>query len=263
MILCFDMGNTRTKWALYRDHLELELLEQGVLGKQVALSDFKSLNAYLSTKKLRPAEILLSSVSGRDKEQQFKVLLSDAFGLSVICAKTEKSFAGVTLHYKDVAKLGVDRWLALLGVRRLTQQACIIIDAGSAITVDALDANGHHQGGLIVPGLRLLERSLFSDTAQVKPQSLDIPQHWSVQQDTFPCVAHGISAMFKGFVSEVSRSVHHVYCTGGDGKRVQEVLSGDGGVAPTAGASVGEPPSVYYVPDLVTRGLLEFRHYLA
>jgi type III pantothenate kinase len=61
--------------------------------------------------------------------------------------------------------LGVDRWCALIGARRVERGACVVVCAGTATTVDLLSAGGEFLGGLILPGYELMKRSLARDTA--------------------------------------------------------------------------------------------------
>jgi type III pantothenate kinase len=71
----------------------------------------------------------------------------------------------ITNGYDNPAQLGVDRWCALIGARGITTSACLVVMAGTATTIDTLDASGRFCGGLILPGLDLMRRSLARDTA--------------------------------------------------------------------------------------------------
>ena len=72
---------------------------------------------------------------------------------------------GVVNLYKEPARLGVDRWCALIGARSLVSGPCLVVMAGTATTIDTLDGEGRFCGGLILPGLELMRRSLARDTA--------------------------------------------------------------------------------------------------
>ena len=69
--------------------------------------------------------------------------------------------------YDDYRQMGVDRWLGILATRNRYSQAACIVDAGTAVTIDQVDASGTHLGGVIVPGLDLMRRSLLSDTGDI------------------------------------------------------------------------------------------------
>jgi type III pantothenate kinase len=74
---------------------------------------------------------------------------------------------GVKSSYGDPAQLGADRWAAVIGTRALHESAAIVVNAGTAITVDALTADGVFLGGLILPGLTLMRDALAERTAQL------------------------------------------------------------------------------------------------
>lgn len=79
---------------------------------------------------------------------------------NVFNIKTIKKFKNINIAYEDPSKMGVDRFLAILAANNYHfQKNLLIIDIGSAITVDVVDKNGQHQGGLIMPGLRALRNS--------------------------------------------------------------------------------------------------------
>ena len=80
-------------------------------------------------------------------------------------ARSEAARCGVTNHYLKPEKLGVDRWCALIGAHGLSRTAAIVVMAGTATTIDTLDADGNFLGGLILPGGDLMRRSLAADTA--------------------------------------------------------------------------------------------------
>ena len=69
--------------------------------------------------------------------------------------------------YQDPTKLGADRWAALIGARALSKTNTLIINSGTATTIDLLGSNGVHYGGWILPGLSLMQTSLQSQTAQL------------------------------------------------------------------------------------------------
>ena len=89
-------------------------------------------------------------------------------GIEIIIAQSQAQCAGVINAYPQPEKLGVDRWLTLLAVNQDYQQPVCIVDCGTAITVDILDAQGKHLGGVISSGLRLMKQSLQENTQQLK-----------------------------------------------------------------------------------------------
>lgn len=129
--------------------------------------------------------------------------------------------------YKHPQRLGVDRWLAMLGVRKYSQQQALVIDAGTALTVDAFDASNQHLGGYIVPGLVLAEQALFRSTEKVNNyQDENKSTIMYLGQDTLSCVAQGLLRQRLALVQSVQQqySDFSLFITGGDGKLLAQQL---------------------------------------
>jgi type III pantothenate kinase len=94
--------------------------------------------------------------------------MASNWGVSPQFAKTRESELGVVNGYRPPERLGVDRWLGLLAARDLSKDPLLVVDCGTATTLDGMDAEGRHLGGVILPGLGLFRRCLRSHT--------DIPQ---------------------------------------------------------------------------------------
>lgn len=156
MIVCLDSGNSRIKWGV---HDGRRWLAQGAVphGEIARL-------AGLVGEWPRPARVLLANVAGAEAARAIGEQL--AAWLPVLReVKAEAKRGGVTNLYQNPEKLGVDRWCALIGARAQAAAACLVVMAGTATTVDSLDAQGNFLGGLILPGLDLMRRSLARDTA--------------------------------------------------------------------------------------------------
>jgi type III pantothenate kinase len=78
---------------------------------------------------------------------------------------------GVRNYYQHPAQLGSDRWAALLAAWQLQRQGCLVVDAGTAITADALSETGEFLGGIIIPGIDLMQKALVGNTAFLKPEA--------------------------------------------------------------------------------------------
>ena len=199
-VLDIDMGNTRTKWRFgdATGHLPSPQLPQ------------------LDSK---PARVRVATVlRNRDAVAQ---TVGERFGLEAEFASTSTTLAGVRCGYRDPARLGVDRWLALVAAWHRTDGAVAVIGAGTAATVDFVDADGRHEGGHIAPGLGLL-RSALSHTADVRPaytaEAVVVPGN-----DTEGAVSSGTFVMLLGFVEAAvgafakrSGTPLDVVLTGGD-----------------------------------------------
>lgn len=167
--LAIDIGNSRLKWALYAaPRPGARLLDQGAVFLEtidtLADRDWKSLPA--------PASMLGCVVAGdavrRRVEEQME--LWDIEPRWVVPSLHE---AGLTSGYDHPNRLGADRWVALAGARSRLLAAgparpALVVMVGTAVTVDALDADGRFLGGLILPGFGLMLRALEMGTAGLK-----------------------------------------------------------------------------------------------
>lgn len=160
--LLLDAGNTRLKWGISVD---------GRITRSGIFADDPLTKAGLATlAKKMPRDIdtvLASNVAG----PTYGTKLAGVFGLHCDCdvqfARSERSAFGVRNAYRQPRRLGVDRWVAMIGARAESKSALCIVDAGSAITIDALDRDGQHLGGQIIPGLHLMHCALESDTSGI------------------------------------------------------------------------------------------------
>ena len=156
MILCVDSGNSRIKWGLHADGA---WRENGVIDH----ADVAQLAA-LPQRLPMPACVMLANVAGEAAGMEIRQALAPWLP---VLREVESTAAagGVTNLYENPARLGVDRWCALIGARAITNAPCVVVMAGTATTVDTLDGDGRFLGGLILPGLDLMRRSLARDTA--------------------------------------------------------------------------------------------------
>ena len=160
--LLLDVGNSRLKWGVLDDggirrtgHISQEnIREQG-------------LSALITKLPRRVDVVRASNVAGTS----FGTRLSGVIGMhcnaDVHFARSEKRGWGVTNSYRQPRRLGVDRWVAMIGAWAETQSACLIVDVGTAVTLDALDDQGNHLGGQIIPGVDTMLESLSSATSDI------------------------------------------------------------------------------------------------
>ena len=156
MILCIDSGNSRIKWGV---HDGGAWCRQGVLDQ----GDAAPLAA-LVQELPRPQRVMLANVAGDGALADLRQALAPWAAL-VREVKSGAAAGGVTNLYDNPARLGVDRWCALIGARHLSPGPCVAMMAGTATTIDTLDGEGRFLGGLILPGLELMRRALARDTA--------------------------------------------------------------------------------------------------
>ncbi len=158
MILCIDCGNSRIKWGLRAaaGWWAQGVLAHGEVGQLAALTvDWPDVQ-----------KILLANVAGPALAARIADVVAAAWpGRPLLTAASCAAAAGVRNGYQQPERLGVDRWCALLGAWAKVRGCCLVVMAGTATTVDSLNADGFFPGGLILPGLDLMRKSLARDTA--------------------------------------------------------------------------------------------------
>nr|WP_232470675.1 type III pantothenate kinase [Methylococcus sp. BF19-07] len=155
--MLIDIGNSRVKWARS---------EPGryTFGGAFA-TDASSLAGACESQMAelpRPEAVLVSNVAGARMGRLVADWASARWAVPVRFLCSEASAMGVVNAYPDPARLGVDRWLGLIGAWRMHRDACCIVSAGTALTIDLLDGEGRHRGGVIGPGLSLMRTALTS-----------------------------------------------------------------------------------------------------
>ena len=162
-VLELDAGNTRLKWRLIN---EGEILARGAVDNN---EDWNTRLPELIDQLGSFQLARMSAVSGGEKHNLLTEIIHGGFGVPVLVARTKASCCGLTIAYREASALGVDRWLAMLAAFYQPEKGTkIIIDSGTALTVDIIDPNGNHIGGYIVPGIQLMRQSLQLNTARLK-----------------------------------------------------------------------------------------------
>lgn len=156
MKLLIDAGNTRIKWALVGKET---WLQSGTLPVERA---GELAQQFAGLQNVR--QVWVSNVSSAEVERQIR----DACGsIQPRFIAATQAQCGVRNGYSDPSQLGSDRWAALIAAWHLVGGACLVVNSGTATTVDALSARGEFIGGLILPGVELMQRSLGGATARL------------------------------------------------------------------------------------------------
>jgi type III pantothenate kinase len=221
-ILELDIGNTRSKWRLLEN--DKAVARGALINTQLRRHGLpQSLQQQLQ--QLRPKRARAANVAGAEMGAFLQCALREQFDLSVEFARVQPSCAGVECGYREVQRLGVDRWLAVLAVHQRSSRAALIVDCGSAVTLDILDTGGRHLGGYILPGLQLMRRALFSDTDAVKvAESFASGMSLAPGTDTETAVNQGLPLMVLGAIEQAFvilraqiKEEPLLWLTGGDG----------------------------------------------
>jgi type III pantothenate kinase len=158
MLLLIDAGNSRTKWGCYEgEWLRTGACENNDVAKLVR--DWSELP--------RPTRAMGCNVGGATLARQIEKAAAH-WRVALEWIRARERECGVTNGYLEPETLGADRWAALIGARSLQPGPCLVVNAGTALTVDALARDGTFLGGLIVPGFDLMQEALARSTAQLR-----------------------------------------------------------------------------------------------
>jgi type III pantothenate kinase len=228
MTVLVDIGNTRIKWATLAGG---ELVQRGSAVHHGSLD--AAIETFAATLPARP-RIIAANVAGERVAERLQNLVATRPGASLELVATSTERFGVRCAYAEPSRLGVDRWVAVLAAYHSARGAACAIDAGTAVTFDAVDAAGAHLGGLIFPGVRLLAAALDrntsdigrTSTARAAARGLDL-----LGRNTDAAVSHAawlaLSAALDRAVLTVERALGArpvVYVTGGDAEALRAWL---------------------------------------
>ncbi len=220
-VLEIDAGNSRIKWRVQGYAAgQKKQLAKGVF---VAARQPEDLAADLdrllaSLADMAIDKVLVSNVRGKTFAAELEACCKRQLDTDPVFAKIENHQNGVSSSYTEPGRMGIDRWLAMQSVYAGNRAAACIVDCGSAMTIDLLNADGQHGGGFIVPGLTLLQSSLHSSTAELPFQAA---QHYAIEPgaSTSQAIQHGAINMQLGMLQRVYRNwatQRQWYLCGGD-----------------------------------------------
>jgi len=247
MILTIDIGNTRTKWGIFAAGAEFtgELKLYGV-----------SLNADFNEAPQAwrgCSRAVLCNVAGEQIGQRVRAALQ-ALNIPLTEVKASSQACGVHNRYDQPEKLGVDRWAAVIAAWQHYHQPCVVVSAGTAVTIDALtrdeSGQGVFLGGMILPGIRLMQQSLLDATAGIKESMgdwQDFPTNTANALYTAAMTA--AAGNVKGMAARlqnISGVLPIVIVSGGDAEPLAECLLG----------TIGMVNNLVIADNLVLQGLL-------
>lgn len=225
----FDAGNTRLKlWACdARDEVfdEAVLVHHGDPARVIAGELPEGFRG-------KPSAIMGASVLDEECQARLVRACEDRWAVTPRFASSRREQCGVRNAYGDgFAKLGIDRWLALLGYDRSllgADEVVCIVDCGTAITVDLLSADGCHEGGYIIPGVGLMRASLMQHTAKVRHQFDEGSLGLEPGKNTADAVAHGAMMAVVGLIEKVILDRRaRLVLTGGDAGKAGKLVKLD------------------------------------
>lgn len=240
-LLLVDAGNTRIKWALVEGAEPGALPVWGAAGEcrheQIVMLDQAWDGLQFSS--IWAVNVAGPVVAGRIAQ------LADRLRVGLRFVQSAPTACGVINRYTQPEQLGADRWAALIGAWKRRHGTCLVVSAGTAVTIDALNADGEFIGGMIVPGRRLMLGSLAAGT-----HALEV-----VEGQVQPWPRNTADALSSGVAHTLAAAIHEAYLrlasmtdsspdcliTGGDADWLKERLA--------IGCSIA--------PRLILEGLLE------
>lgn len=241
MRLLIDIGNTQIKYVFQESN--------AALFSKVIYCDYTTFLSKLAKSTFsNVCSIIVANVKVTEIVAEIESWASQ-HSIAFFQVHSQAKAFGVCSSYKQPACLGVDRWLALIAAHQLyPKMNVLIIDAGTATTVDLLTVNGEHLGGWIMPGVQTMFDSLISNTEKIIADPINIASV-SFGVDSSECVNYGTWAMTVGAIKEAVNQANtllpldKVILTGGNSKQIINLV----------------PKTYELIPELLFHGLSCFQ----
>ena len=250
MRLLLDIGNTRIKWAAQTD--------RGISSQQAISLEGLSKTDLIDRVLMPHSEmtaVLVSNVAGESIAQQVRQAVKQCWQLDAkfVVSEAQRHIAGRQLRnaYPQPQLLGVDRWLSMLAAWGLAPTPVLVVSVGTAMTLDAINEQGQHLGGLIVPGPELMMTSLLHQTSDLAERSALV--HDASMADAF-FASNTRAAIEQGSLRAASALIERAYQQLAHLDQLRVVMTG--GAAPALMADLNVPAQ--FVPDLVLQGLSQY-----
>lgn len=253
MRLLLDIGNTRIKWAVQT---------ATGLDEQQAIAHAGLSAAQLGTQVFAPSgqisQLLVSNVAGASMAEQVRQAARDCWQIEptfvVSTASTVVSGCMLRNAYSEPSNLGVDRWLSMVAALAMAPTAALVVSIGTAMTLDAVTAQGRHLGGMIAPGPDLMMNSLMRNTSDIAANSQRGPHANLAGRDTF-FADSTLGCVYQGAVHATTALIEAAYAHLRDTESEVRLLL-TGGAAPQVQMKLSMP--VQLISDLVLRGLAAY-----
>jgi type III pantothenate kinase len=259
MNLFVDIGNQRTKWATatqlndwFRADPARVASELNAQAMEHHLASFDSTLDQLFADLIKPDSVQVASVAGDHANALVQGYCGRQWNLQAEFAVSGREFSGLVNGYDSPGELGVDRWLAMIGARaHIPKRALLVVDAGTAVTIDYIGKGGHYAGGVIFPGVSTMAKSLNVSTGQIRIQSTSqTGEVLQLQNTTTP------GAVDNGVIHAVVSSIECAidYFTGVEDGDFETIISGgDADLVFNLSSR-----NMHILPQLVLTGLMIF-----
>jgi type III pantothenate kinase len=222
-MLLIDVGNSQIKSAIWLDNNWV--MSRTLTYRNTNLHDqFDRLFQDYSSK-----TVFVSCVVENMKES-LSEWFQTRWSVQPVFVAAVNKMCGVINGYTNPETLGVDRWLAMVAAYNKFKSSVCVIDCGTAVTVDVVDADGFHKGGLILPGLQIMRDSLFGNTSKIMPAKGDLVELATNTQDAvesgcYQLLASGLDSICQRQLAAVSDL--RIVMTGGDGEYISKKMQVD------------------------------------
>lgn len=243
--LLVDIGNTRVKWATLRDG------KQGRMRAAAHENSGLALRALVRSAPRDVSRVIVVSVVDEGLSHVLDTAARRRFGVTPEYIRSAKRAHGVTNSYRDIWRLGADRWVSAVGAHAMAPgRTAVIANVGTALTIDAVSASGLHRGGAIVPGPATMVASLLNGTHGIRRRANGRAKSKSLFSiDTASALAAGSMFAAAAFIDRAMLEAQREL-------KGRPLLLLTGGAAPDLQRYLKSPAR--FVPDLVLRGLAEF-----
>ena len=223
-LLLIDVGNSAIHWAVKK-------LDQALSPMQSCVYREEKIDSLLTSNLSRMTNIekvLISSVVGERVNTSIQQWFLKYWKVSPQFMTSAASGYGIHNAYADHTKLGSDRWAAMIAAFHLSKTVCCVLDCGTAVTFDVVEANGQHLGGWIMPGYRLFHQSLSQETTGIDVSDDTFTSNIMLGNNTQQCVDvawhQGIVGLMQRTLSESKLNNIRCFLTGGDAQRLLPLL---------------------------------------
>lgn len=230
--LLIDIGNTRLKWGVdTREGFRFG----GVADSSVATIEPLFRRDWAS---LDPDYVLLSCVGQADIEQHIIETAHSLWGIRGESLVSPPRACGLTNAYAQPATLGSDRWAAMVAAFQEVKGPVCVVSCGTALTLDAVDGNGQHCGGLILPGFRLQQQCLLKGTQLTFERNPAPSGVTALGRSTEQCIQYGTALAVSCVVTDTFTRLQQdhpgiqLILTGGDARILRDQLSFDSRLMP-------------------------------
>jgi len=223
--LLIDLGNTRLKWGIGDDCGKVQAGE-ALLNSELNEDNLAALWRKIQT----PHRIGIACVGGTTELACGEAVANKLWpAISVTRVQSQAENFGVTNAYSQPEQLGVDRWLGMIAAYHQYRCALCIAGCGTAVTVDLINADGQHLGGLICPGIHLMKESLAQKTENLSMiRRQDFPA--GLADFTGAAIHNGVVSAIAGMIGKAVNvqspyNGYKIVLTGGDAALIAPCLA--------------------------------------